>query len=238
MDTTIVLVHGAFADSSGWNDIMSTLLDQGYKVIAASIPMRGLKSDADYTASIVKGISGPVVLVGHSYGGSVISNAVNGNKNVKALVFVSGTAPDVGESTSDQVGRFPGSTLGPTLAPPVPLSDGTHDLSIQQDKFRAQFCADVPEAQAKRMAASQRPATDASQNEKASAPAWKTIPSWFVWGDLDKNIPAASFRFMAERAKAREALEIKGGSHVVLISNADTVAGVILRAAKSIKSAD
>jgi pimeloyl-ACP methyl ester carboxylesterase len=229
---TIVLVHGAFADSSGWGDIMSTLLTLGYPVVAASNPLRGLNYDAGYIATTLNSIKGPIVLVGHSYGGMVINGAAAGNSKVKALVFISADAPEAGESAADLAGRFPGSTLGPTLAPPVPLGDGTNDLIIQQDKFRAQFCADVPEPLAARMAASQRPATDLALNEKASGSAWKALPSWFVWGELDKNIPAASHRFMAERAGAREALEIKGGSHVVFISHADTVAAMIVRAAK------
>lgn len=229
---TIVFSHGAFADSSGWNDIMSTLLAQGYPVVANANPLRGVKYDTDYTAASIKSIKGPIVLVGHSYGGMVINGAASGNKQVKALVFVSAFAPEAGESAADLSGKFPGGTLGPTLAPPIPLPDGNNDLYIEQSKFRAQFCADVPEPQAARMAASQRPCTELALNEKASGAAWKNIPSWFVWGELDKNIPAASHRFMAERANAREALEIKGGSHVVLIANADTVAGIILRAAK------
>jgi pimeloyl-ACP methyl ester carboxylesterase len=232
---TIVFSHGAFADSSGWNDIISTLRALDYPVAATSNPLRGVKYDSDYTAASIKSIKGPIVLVGHSYGGHVINGVASANKQVKALVFVSAFAPEVGESAADLSGKFPGGTLGPTLAPPVPLPDGSNDLYIQPDKFRAQFCADLPEPQAARMAASQRPCTELALNEKASAAAWKTIPSWFVWGELDKNIPAASHRFMAERAKAREGLEIKGGSHVVLIANADTVAGVILRAAQSVK---
>lgn len=232
---TIVLVHGAFAESASWDDVMSTLLGQGYPVIAAANPLRGVKSDSAYIASTLKSIKGAIVLVGHSYGGSVISNAATGNSNVKALVFVAGFAPEAGESAADLSGRFPGGTLGPTLAPPVPLADGTNDLYIDQGKFRAQFCADVPEPQARRMAAAQRPCTDLALNEASGAPAWKTIPSWFVFGDLDKNIPAAAHRFMAERARARETVEVKGASHVVGISYADTVANVILRAAQTVK---
>ena len=232
---TIVLVHGAFAESASWNDVMSTLLTLGYPVVAAANPLRGVTSDAAYIASTLKSITGSIVLVGHSYGGSVISNAAMGNPNVKALVFVAGYAPDAGESAADLSGRFPGGTLGPTLAPPVPLPDGTNDLYIQQEKFHAQFCADVPEVQAKLMAAAQRPCADLALNEASGAPAWKTIPSWFVFGELDKNIPAALHHFMAERAGARETLEIKGASHVVGISYADTVAGVILRAARNVE---
>jgi len=113
---------------------------------------------------------------------------------------------------------------GDVVLTPVPQADGANDLYIQQDTFHALFCPDVPEPQARRMAATQRAATDVALYEKASGAAWKTIPSWFVWGELDKLIPAAAHRFMAERANAREALEIKGSSHVVFVSYADTVA--------------
>lgn len=232
---TIVFSHGAFADSAGWGDIISTLRALDYPVVATSNPLRSVKYDSDYTAATLKSIKGPIVLVGHSYGGMVVNGAAEGNKQVKALVFVSAFAPEVGESGADLAGKFPGSTLGPTLAAPVPLPDGSSDLYIQQDKYRAQFCADLPEPEAARMAATQRPITETAFNEKASNAAWKNIPSWFVWGELDKNIPAQAHRFMAERAKAREGLEIKGASHVAFIANADTVAGVILRAVKSVK---
>jgi pimeloyl-ACP methyl ester carboxylesterase len=228
---TIVLVHGAFADSSGWNEIISTLLTLDYPVVAASNPLRSVTYDAGYVARLLASITGPIVLVAHSYGGMVISGAATGNANVTALVYICGFAPDVGESAFDVVGRFPGSALLPTLAPPVPQADGTNDLYIQQDKFPALFCPDVPEPQARRMAAAQRAGTDVSLYEKAGAAAWKTIPSWFVWGELDQLIPAAAHRFMAERANARETREIPGGSHVVFISSADTVAALIVRAA-------
>jgi pimeloyl-ACP methyl ester carboxylesterase len=231
---TIVLVHGAFADSSGWNEIISTLLILGYPIVAASNPLRSLTYDAAYVASVLASIQGPIVLVAHSYGGMVISGAAKGNAKVKALVYICADAPEVGESAFDVADRFPGSEVGPNLAPPVPQGDGANDLYIQQDKFHALFCPDVPEPQARRMAASQRAATDVALYEKASGAAWKTIPSWFVWGELDKLIPAAAHRFMAERANAREAVEIKGGSHVVFISHADTVAAMIVRAAKQV----
>ena len=231
---TIVLVHGAFADSSGWSDIASMLFALGYPVLVVSNPLRGVKIDTDYTARILKTIKGPVVLVGHSYGGMVINGAAQGNSNVKGLVFISGFAPEPGESAADLSGKFPGGTLGPTLAPPVPLGDGTNDLYIQPDKYPVQFCDDLSESVAAFMAVTQRPATDLALNEKASgAAAYRTIPSWFVWGELDKNIPAVAHRFMADRAKAREAIEVKGASHVVFMSHADTVGKLILRAAGS-----
>jgi pimeloyl-ACP methyl ester carboxylesterase len=231
---TIVFSHGAFADSSGWNDIISTLFALGYPVVATSNPLRGVTSDSDYTAATIKAIEGPIVLVGHSYGGMVINGAANGNEQVKALVFVSAFAPEPGESAADLSGKFPGGTLGPTLAPPVPLPDGSNDLYIQPDKFHAQFCADLPESQAARMGASQRPATELALNEKSQRIGVEDTPIVVCLGRMDKNIPAAAHQFMAERANAREALEIKGASHVAFISHADTVAALILRAATSV----
>src|SRR5450432_2898610 len=125
---TVVLVHGAFAESSSWNPVIAKLIPKGYHVIAIANPLRGLVSDSAYLAQVLATVPGPVILVGHSYGGSVITEAATGRSNVKALIYVSGLAPDVGESASDLVGKFPGSTLGPTLAPPVELSDGSKDL--------------------------------------------------------------------------------------------------------------
>ena len=230
---TIVLVHGAFAESSSWDAVVTKLLAQGYRVVAAANPLRGLKSDAAYVATVLASIEGPIVLVGHSYGGSVITNAATGNGNVKALVYVDGTAPDVGESASVLSAKFPGGTLGPALAPPVPLPDGGKDLYIQREKYHAQFAADVPKAQADLMFATQRPVTEAALNEGAGAPAWKTIPSWFIYGSLDLNIPPAAHAFMAKRAGAKETVEVKGGSHVVMTSHPDEVAKMIERAAES-----
>ena len=153
---TIVLVHGAFADSSSWNGVIKILEHDGYHVVAAANPLRGVGSDAQYVSDILTGITTPVVLVGHSYGGSVITNAAPGHANVKALVYVSAFAPANGEAAADLANRFPGSTLGPTLAPPVKIADGVNDLYIQQDKFRDQFAADVPAPDAALMAAGQR----------------------------------------------------------------------------------
>jgi pimeloyl-ACP methyl ester carboxylesterase len=228
---TIVLVHGAFADSSSWNDVISTLLAQGYPVVAAANPLRGVRSDTAALTSLLSSIAGPLVLVGHSYGGMLISNAATGNAQVQALVFVAAFAPDEGESAADLTGRFPGSTLGETLTP-VALPEGGSDLYIKQNLFRAQFAADVPESQARRMAASQRPVTELALNEPSGVPAWKTIPSWFVWGDGDKNIPPAALRWMAERAQGREIVEVPEASHALTVSHADTVAEMIGRAAQ------
>lgn len=228
---TIVLVHGAFAESSSWNSVLTKLIAKGYPTVAIANPLRGVQSDADYVASVLNDIKGPIMLVGHSYGGAVITNAVNGNSNVKALVYVAGFAPDTGESAADLSGRYPGSTLGPTLAPPVALPDGNKDLYIQQDKFHAQFAADVPADEARLMASTQRPITEAALNEASGASAWKSIPSWFIYGERDLNIPAAVQSFMADRANSRETVVVKGASHVVMISHPDAVAEVIEHAA-------
>ena len=228
---TIILVHGAFADASSWNGVVRILNKKGYPILAVATPLRSVKGDAEYVSSILSGIRSPVVLVGHSYGGSVISEAANGNANVISLVYVSAFAPDEGETAAGLSAKFPGSTLGPTLGSPVALSSGGHDLYIQQDKFRAQFAADVSEIDAKLMAATQRPITEAALNEVSTAPAWKRIPTWFVYGDRDMNIPAQAFAFMAERAHSKQTVAVKGASHVVMVSNPKIVAGMIESAA-------
>ncbi|PTQ10264.1 alpha/beta hydrolase [Sphingomonas oleivorans] len=228
---TVVLVHGAFADSSSWNGVITILERDGYKVVAAPNPLRGVRADADVIADVVRGIDGPVVLVGHSYGGSVISEAAEGRPNVKALVFVAAFAPEAGETALGLTGKFPGSTLGPTLAPPVKLTSGGNDLYILQARFHDQFAADVPAAEARLMAAGQRPIAEAALSEASTEPAWRSTPSWFIYGDKDKNIPPAAMGFMAERAKSRQTVVVKGASHVVMVSHAPEVASLIERAA-------
>lgn len=228
---TIVLVHGAFADSSSWNGVADLLLKDGYPVVAIANPLRSVKSDADYVSRVVENIGGPVVLVGHSYGGAVISTAANGAENVKSLVYVAAFAPDAGESAADLAGKFPGGTLGQALAAPVKLADGNVDLYIDQAKFHGQFAQDVPAEQAALMAAGQRPITEAALTEKAGEPAWKALPSWFVYGDADKNIPPKALGWMAERAHSKGTVVIDGASHVVMASRPDKVADLIEKAA-------
>jgi pimeloyl-ACP methyl ester carboxylesterase len=231
---TVVLVHGAFAESASWNGVIRRLQDQGYTAIAAANPLRSLSGDAQFLASILESIEGPVVLVGHSYGGSVISNGALGKDNVKALVFVAAFAPEEGESIGELSGRSPGSTLGETLES-VRLSDGTTDLYIRQEEYHQQFAADAPAEQAALDAVTQRPLRDVAQNEGSGAPAWKSVPSWFVFPELDKNIPLEAHRFMAERAQAREVVEIEGAPHAVGVSHPEEVADVILRAIKAVE---
>lgn len=228
---TIVLVHGAFADSSSWNGVITLLERDGYTVIAAPNPLRGVRADADIVADVVKNVRGPVILVGHSYGGSVISEAAEGAANVKALVYVAAFAPDAGETALGLTGKFPGSTLGPALAPPVKLTSGGNDLYILQARFHDQFAADVPASAARLMAAGQRPITEAALSEASTEPAWKHVPSWFIYGDSDRNIPPAAMGFMAERAKSQATVVVKGASHVVMVSHAPAVASLIERAA-------
>lgn len=228
---TIVLVHGAFAGSSSWNGVVAELTRQGYPVVAAANPLRGVANDGAYVASLMKSIAGPVVLVGHSYGGSVISAAANGLDKVKALVFVAAFAPAQGESALALTGKFPGSTLPPALAAPVPLPDGGEDLYVQQEKFPQQFAADVPLAEARAMAATQRPVKAAALQEASPAPAWKSIPSWAIYGTDDLNIPPAAMGFMAERAQAKKTVVVKGGSHALMVSHPAEVAALIQEAA-------
>jgi pimeloyl-ACP methyl ester carboxylesterase len=229
---TVVLVHGAFADATSWNGVAAKLRADGYTVIGAANPLRSVSGDATAVASIVKSVKGPVVLVGHSYGGSVISAAAYGQANVKSLVYVAAFAPEQGENALELSGRYPGGTLGGALAEPVSLADGGKDFYIRQDKFHQQFAADVPKAQAELMAVAQRPIAEAALTEASPAPAWKNVPSYFVYGTGDKNIPAAALRFMAERAGSRKTVEIPGASHVVMTSHPAEVARLIETAAQ------
>ncbi|MGW2349490.1 alpha/beta fold hydrolase [Actinacidiphila glaucinigra] len=231
---TVVLVHGAFADSSSWNGVVTRLKHAGYLVVAPANPLRGLASDSAYVHSFLKSVRGPVVLVGHSYGGSVISEAAADSPNVKALVYIAAFAPDKGETVTQISDKFPGGTLGETLNPvPFPLPGGGTgtDLYIKADKFRAQFAADVPKTVAEQMAATQRPVAASVFDEKAAGAAWRTIPSWDLVTTQDKNITLAAQRFMAGRAHAHT-VEIKA-SHAVSVSRPDAVTRIIEQAARS-----
>lgn len=229
---TIVLVHGAFADSSSWNGVIINLQKDGYKTVAVANPLRSVSNDARLVSDVVGSIEGPVVLVGHSYGGQIISNAANGHDNIKSLVYVAAFAPDSGESASDLAGRFPGGTLGDALAAPVKLADGGVDLYIDQTKFRDQFAHDVPAETTALMAVGQRPITEAALTGKSGEPAWRMLPSYFVYGDGDKNIPAEALGFMATRAGSRRTVVLEGASHVVMVSHPQAVTDLIEEAAK------
>jgi pimeloyl-ACP methyl ester carboxylesterase len=230
---TVVFVHGAFADASGFGAVTDRLQDRGYTVLSPADPLRGLASDAAYVAGVMSTIKGPVVLVGHSYGGAVISEAAVGNSNVKALVYLNAFALDAGESSLDISQRFPGGKLADALLPrPFPQADGSQgtDLYIDPAAFRSVFAADVPARTAARMATAQRPSSLASLQEKSTEPAWKTVPSWYLVGRQDQAIDPAAERFMAKRAKAHT-VEINS-SHASYVSHPGDVADLILLAAR------
>lgn len=223
---TVVLVHGVFADASGWNEVISRLLKAGYDVIAPANPLRDLAGDSDYVGSVVDTLPGPVILVGHSYGGEVITNAGRGRANVKALVYVAAFAPDEGESALQLAEKFPGSQLPGALLPrPYPIpgsSDPGIDGYIDPAKFHDVFAQDLPRSQTRVMAVAQRPGSVGGLGGPSGVPAWKTVPSWYVVATADRVIPPAVQRFMAERAKSK-VVEVEGASHVVMMSRPDSV---------------
>ncbi|WP_432563031.1 alpha/beta fold hydrolase [Kineococcus sp. SYSU DK003] len=228
---TIVLVHGAFAESASWNGVLTDLGPE-FDLVAVANPLRGVGADAAYLRSVLNGLSGPFVLVGHSYGGMVITEAAAGRTDVDALVYVGAFAPEQGESALELSGKFPGSTLGDTLLE-YALAGGETEVRIRPDLFPQQFAADVPAAAAVLMAGTQRPVTTAALAEPLATPtpAWRTIPSWFVYGSNDKNIPAQAQAFMADRAGARAVDVVEGASHAVAVSSPHRVAEAIRAAA-------
>ena len=237
MPPTIVLVHGAFAESASWDRVVGSLEASGHDVIAAANPLRGLASDAAAVSDLVRTIDGPVMLVGHSYGGAVISSVDADAGQITALVYVAAFAPEPGESANTLAQRFPGSTLGDALRP-VPRSDGTTDLYIARELFHDQFAADVPAPEAARMAAAQRPVTlEALQEPSGECSLWRELPSWFLIAGQDRNIPAALQRFMADRAGARGTVELPSASHAAAVSQPEATARLILEAAAPLRAA-
>ena len=231
MKPTVVLVHGAYAGSSSWNGILPPLLAAGHRVVAFATPLRSVATDAALLSDLVRSIEGPVLLAGHSYGGAVLTNVDAGAGDVVGLVYIAGFALEPGESCGDASALTPGSTLGDTLVS-VPLAGGGTDTYIDQGKYHHQFCADLPDEQATSMAVTQRPVTQEALFEPSgSASLWRTVPSWFLFGELDHNIPAGAHRIMAERAGARRTVEIPGASHVVGVSHPEETAALVLEAA-------
>ncbi|WP_285475104.1 alpha/beta hydrolase [Actinoplanes sp. NBRC 101535] len=227
---TIVLVHGAFADGSGFRAVAQRLVAAGYPVIAAPNPLRGLSADAAHLRALLDSVDGPVVLAGHSYGGAVISAAAAGSTEVTALVYLAAFVPAAGESVQSLVERFPGSTVGESLRP-VPLPDGQADLYIDPAVFHPNFAADVPADQAALYAITQRPATGAALGEPAAgAQAWQTIPSWTLISGADRILPPAAQHFMAERCGATVEV-VENASHLVFVSYPATAVALIEKAA-------
>lgn len=238
MSTTkpiVLLVHGAFAGSDSWDGVVERLLAQSVDVVAIANPLRSVTGDAEYVRDVVAAIGRPVVLVGHSYGGIVVTGAAAGNDAVRALVYVGAFAPETGESALQLSGKFPGSTLGEALIG-YPLTSGGNELRIRGDAFPSQFAHDVPVERAVVMAAEQRPVTELALSEglPGAEAAWRQVPSWFVYGEEDKNIPAELQRFMAERAGARASTAVAGASHALSVSRPAEVAATIIDAVAAV----
>ena len=230
---TVVLVHGAFADSSSWNGVIERLQTTGIRVIAPANPLRGIAHDSAYLASRLEQIPGPVVAVGHSYGGAVISNAGNA-ANVVGLVFVAAYAPEDGERLGAVGDTSKDSILGPTLVPlKYPDAGGSGvEFIVDPARFREAFAADLSAEQSAVMAATQRPAAEGAFSEPNGAPAWKSTPSWAVVATADKAAGTDVIRSMATRAGAT-ITEIDS-SHVAMVSHPDVVADVIRTAVAAI----
>ena len=232
MSATIVLVHGAFAESSSWDGVIEPLVAEGHRVIAAANPLRGPASDAAAVSDLVRTIDGPVVLVAHSYGGAVITNVDRDAGDIAGLVYVNAFAPDAGEHCFQLAAMYPGSRLGQETVRPVPRSDGTTDFYVASEPFNEIFCQDVDASQAARMAATQRPATmEALTEPSGDRPLWKEVPSWFLIGEEDRIIPPELQRYMALRAGARHTMAIEGASHAITVSRPDATVHPILEAA-------
>ncbi|WP_328921226.1 alpha/beta hydrolase [Streptomyces sp. NBC_00208] len=239
---TVVLVHGAWADASGWSSVVKRLQKDGYPVVAPANPLRSLSADSSYLAAYLKSISGPIILVGHSYGGAVITNAATDNPNVKSLVYIAAFAPDQGESIGALSARFPGSHLTDDPAAPVPTAlssvpfaqtDGSPgvDLYLKPNKFSDVFLSDHGTTRdAAALAATQRPIAAQALGETSGAPAWKTIPSWYLVAKNDHAIPTAAERFMADRAHSHT-VEIDA-PHGAQLTNPGAVTHLIESASK------
>ena len=235
-EPTIVLVHGAFADASSWNGVVERLLQGGHHVVAPANPLRGVAADSAYLASYISQIDGPTILVGHSYGGAVISNAASTAKNVLALVFVAAYAPEKGETLGGAGANSKDSVLNSALVqrlyPTGKDGETAPEFIVDPEKFHDAFAADVPHRQSAVMAATQRPIAAGAFSEASGPPAWKTIPSWAVVAVGDKAAGTDVIRSMAQRAGAK-AVEIKG-SHVIMVSQPQAVADVILEALQAV----
>jgi pimeloyl-ACP methyl ester carboxylesterase len=233
---TVVLVHGAFADGSSWTEVIERLQAEGLQVTAPANPLRGIAHDSAYIASLFGQIPGPVLAVGHSYGGAVISNAATGAGNVVGLVFVAAFAPEEDERLGESETTSKDSVLMAALVPlQYPTGDGADtavEFAIDPAKFHDAFAADLPAEQTAVMAATQRPVAEPAFSEPSGPPAWKSLPSWTVVATGDKAAGADVIRSMAERANAT--ITEVDASHVVMISQPQEVADVILTAVAAV----
>ena len=233
--TAVVLVHGAYADASSWNGVIERLQSQGVPVTAPANPLRGIASDSAYTASVFAQIDGPVLAVGHSYGGAVVTNAATNAKNVVGLVYVAAFAPDEGETLGDVEAGSKDSVLSTALVPrQYPTADGgsATEFYIDPAKAREAFAGDLSDEQAALIAATQRPVAEAAFGEPNGTPAWKHLPSWAVVATGDKAAGTDVVRSMAERAGAT--ITEVDGSHVIMVSQPQAVTDVILEAVAAV----
>jgi pimeloyl-ACP methyl ester carboxylesterase len=228
---TIVLEHGAWADGSSWDGVVARLQKDGYTVDVPPNPLGGVSSDSAYLASYLATVPGPVVLVGHSYGGFVTTNAATGDKNVKALVYVDAYIPAQGDTINSINAQFPGSQITPAALNFVPSPGGVTDVYIKPSLFRGIFANDLPASEAAVLAATQEPIAASALTEPSGPPAWATIPSWDVIGTADHAIPPAAQEFMAARAHAT--VTKIDASHLSMISQPDAVTNVIEEAARA-----
>jgi pimeloyl-ACP methyl ester carboxylesterase len=228
---TVVFVHGAWADNSGFDGSIRALRGQGFRAIGASNPLRELRGDAAYVAALLRSVEGSIVMVGHSYGGAVISNAAVGNDQVKALVYINGWVPDEGESLIELAQLNEGSLIPDSLRPVAykdPDGSDVVDLYIDQEKFRAAFAGDVDAETAQVMAVAQRPFTEAAFGAPSGPVAWRSVPSWYLLGTEDRAIPPKTQRYMAERAGST-IVDIPA-SHASMVSQPEAVTELILTA--------
>ena len=232
---TVVLVHGAFADGSSWAGVIQRLQRRGVNTVAVANPLRGISADSAYVASVLAQTPGPVVLVGHSYGGAVISNAAAEADNVAGLVFVAAFAPDEGEMLGQVEDGSKDSILNSALVPrQYPTADGGSavEFSIDPAKAREAFAGDLSDEQAALIAAVQRPVAQLAFTEPNGPPAWKDRPCWAVVATGDKAAGTDVVRSMAERAGAT--IREVEGSHVIMVSQPDVVSDVILEAVAAV----
>ncbi|NUU21288.1 MAG: alpha/beta hydrolase, partial [Streptomycetaceae bacterium] len=200
---TIVLVHGAFVDGSSWTPVVARLQAKGYTVIAAANPLRGLRTDAAHVKSVLDSVTGPVVLVGHSYGGAVITEAAANADNVEALVYIAALVPDMGETSGELAFRFPGSELEPALrqvTAPAPDGSAGVDLYIKPESFRYVYAADSSGDTARVFAAAQRPISASALSDVTAAAAWRTLPAWILVTSADRILHVDLQTFQARRA--------------------------------------
>ena len=226
---TIVLLHGAFADGASWSEVTSRLQRDGYTVVAPAVPLRGIASDTSYLKGVLDNISGPKVLVGHSYGGALVSQLA-GTAGVKSLVYVAAFVPQAGETLGALNSKYPGSEIGPDTTNTISYPGGV-DLVMKPESFRRVFAADLPARQAAVLGASQRPVNAAVFDEKIPTGAPAALPKYAVIPTEDHAIAPAAERFMADRAHATT-VAVQGASHLVALSHPGTVTRVIEQAAR------